>query len=471
MRRASVGIEGDEVLLSRVRDDGDVHAFGCLYERHAPAARRFARSLCRNDADADDLTAEVFTALLASLRRGKGPSQLVLPYVFASIRHRHWRTARRLGHEAAVAATYGARTEVSDTMDLVEADVVRTALATLPDDVQLLIWRTEVADESVAEVVERNGTSAHNVAVSRHRARRALGTAYLAQHAEPDGGLAGLDAECQATLSQLAALVRTKVGVRRRRRIERHLAACASCARIHERLARVNTRLRAHPQLPWELWTAGVTSAIKAQLSGGLGTSAVTIAGSGALAVAVRGPGAECSSSRVTAAQRRRLSPPPLRLPATRWRGAHRTRRPTTPDGELGRDRLAPAPRVVGRRRSAAPAASTAGAAPVATGTTTPSSSLRTDDGPGGGQERRRGGGRSRRRRPPGPRRRSCRRGGERQRARGSARRTAMARATASAVHGARVWATTTVVTDGRRPRIGGERQGPRQGPRQARRP
>ena len=221
-----MGIEGDEVLLSRVHDDGDIHAFGCLYERHAPAARRFALSLCRNDADADDLTAEVFTALLASLRRGKGPSQLVLPYVFASIRHRHWRMARRLGHEAAIASAYEARTDVAETTDLGEADVVRTALATLPDDVRLLLWRTEVVDESVDEVVERTGTSAHNVAVSRHRARRALGTAYLAQHAEPDGGLAGLDAECQATLPQLAALVRNKVGVRRRRRIERHLAAC-----------------------------------------------------------------------------------------------------------------------------------------------------------------------------------------------------------------------------------------------------
>ena len=59
-----------------------------LYERHHPAARRFARSLCGNDADADDITSDVFTGLLTSLRRGNGPTQLALPYLFASIRHR-----------------------------------------------------------------------------------------------------------------------------------------------------------------------------------------------------------------------------------------------------------------------------------------------------------------------------------------------------------------------------------------------
>ena len=224
-----MGIEGetDELLLARVRDDGDVDAFGFVYERHVAAARRFARSLCANDADADDLTAEVFTGLLASLRRGNGPTELALPYLFASIKHRHWRTTGRRAHETAVACTAQVGGAARDANDIVEADVVRTALATLPDDVQVLLWRTEVDDEGVDDAAERHGTSAHNLAVHRHRARRALGTAYLAQHVEPDGGPGDLDPECRATLAHLASLVRNKIGIRRRRRLEKHLAVCA----------------------------------------------------------------------------------------------------------------------------------------------------------------------------------------------------------------------------------------------------
>ena len=278
--------ETDDVLLGRVRDDGDPDA-SLLYQRHSPAARRFARSLCGNDADADDITAEVFTSLLASLGRGRGPSQLALPYVIASIRNRYWRTAGHQAREAALASRVGVTTSSCESADVVEADVLRTALATLPDDVRLLLWRTEVDGECVGAASEQGGMSAHNLAVHRHRARRALGTAYLAQHAIADGGLVGLDPECRTMVPHLAALVRDKVGVRRRRRLEQHLSSCERCAEARERLELLNTRLRAMPDLPWTALTVGLASTVKAQVSGWLATSAVAIAGSTSLALAV----------------------------------------------------------------------------------------------------------------------------------------------------------------------------------------
>jgi hypothetical protein len=58
----------------------------------------------------------------------------------------------------------------------------------------------------VDDALEHDAVSAHTLAVSRHRARRALGTAYLAQHVEPDGGLTELDPECRTTLAHLASL-------------------------------------------------------------------------------------------------------------------------------------------------------------------------------------------------------------------------------------------------------------------------
>ena len=128
-------IETDAVLLARVRADGDHEAFACLYQRHAPAARRFARSLCGNEADADDITADVFADLLATLQRGRGPSELALPYIFASVRNRHWRTAGRRAHEAELVRTAGLSRVDCESTTIIEADVVRTALATLPDNV------------------------------------------------------------------------------------------------------------------------------------------------------------------------------------------------------------------------------------------------------------------------------------------------------------------------------------------------
>jgi DNA-directed RNA polymerase specialized sigma24 family protein len=283
-------VESDEVLLARVREDGDRTAFACLYTRYAPAARQFARSLCGNDADADDITADVFTSLFASLRRGRGPSELALPYLFASLRNRHRRTAGRRAHEAELVRTVGERSSTGcESTAIVEADAVRTALATLPNDVQSLLWCSEVDGDPGGDVLGGDGVSAHTRAVHRHRARRALGTAYLAQHAEPDGGLIGLAPECRATLPHLASLVRNRIGVRRRRRVEKHLAECEQCEQVRERLELINTRLRAHP-LPWTMWSAGLTSILKAQVTDWLGTSAVTIAGSGALAMAVLVP-------------------------------------------------------------------------------------------------------------------------------------------------------------------------------------
>jgi DNA-directed RNA polymerase specialized sigma24 family protein len=185
-------IDTDDVLLARVRDAGDGEAFGLLYERHAAAARRFARSLCGNDADADDITAEVFTGLLVALRRGNGPSQLAQPYLFASVKHRYWRTAGRRTRETATASMIGATSAGSESTDIVEAHVLRS-LATLPDHVQALLLRSEVDGASVDDALDHDAVSAHNLAVSRHRARRALGTAYLAQHVEPDGGRTELD--------------------------------------------------------------------------------------------------------------------------------------------------------------------------------------------------------------------------------------------------------------------------------------
>ena len=76
----------DAELISRVRR-GDHDAYTALYRRHVDAARRLARACCRSVQDADDVTAEVFAAVLAAIVHGKGPTDSFRPYLLRSIRN------------------------------------------------------------------------------------------------------------------------------------------------------------------------------------------------------------------------------------------------------------------------------------------------------------------------------------------------------------------------------------------------
>jgi hypothetical protein len=88
------GTSSEERVVQRVRD-GDAAAFGLLYERHLGAARRLARSLLADPSDADDDVAEVFSATLAAIRKGRGPADDVRPYVLTAVRRECQRSWRR----------------------------------------------------------------------------------------------------------------------------------------------------------------------------------------------------------------------------------------------------------------------------------------------------------------------------------------------------------------------------------------
>src|SRR3954447_11541421 len=84
----------DAELIAATRG-GDAAAFGQLWDRHVEAARRLARRLAGNPADADDLVSEAFTKVLASLRAGNGPDRAFRAYLLASVRNLRCDKARR----------------------------------------------------------------------------------------------------------------------------------------------------------------------------------------------------------------------------------------------------------------------------------------------------------------------------------------------------------------------------------------
>jgi len=77
--------DADDAGLLSLAGAGDAQAFGVLSGRHAWAARKLARQLVSPD-EVDNAVAEAFGRVLASIRRGGGPSDAVRPYVLTALR-------------------------------------------------------------------------------------------------------------------------------------------------------------------------------------------------------------------------------------------------------------------------------------------------------------------------------------------------------------------------------------------------
>ncbi|WP_234021214.1 RNA polymerase sigma factor, partial [Streptomyces sp. Tu 6176] len=222
---------------------GDDTAYEDLYRRHADAVRRYARSCCRDAHTADDLTAEVFAAMLQAVRGGAGPRHAVRAYLLTSVRRvaAHWtKTARReqLVDDFAVFAAQAVRSsEVSDddTLDLgadvramheAEQSMAMRAFRSLPERWQAVLWHTEVEDESPSEVATLFGLDANGTRVLASRAREGLKQAYLQAHVSTS--LTG-DAECARYADQLGGYARRKLRTRAERGLRKHLEECARC--------------------------------------------------------------------------------------------------------------------------------------------------------------------------------------------------------------------------------------------------
>ena len=253
-RTAAHSARSDSDVLALVRR-GDRLAYVVLYERHVGPARRLARSLLRNHADADDVVSEVFASVLAVIQRGKGPRDSFAAYLMASIRHECHR-ARRRRHRTPVSTTGDAPAdaaaralEVDPFARRDEADALQQALQSLPPSAREVLWRTEVEGQSHQEIAEQTGSTPQAVAAHAMRARRALGGAYLQGYLAHERDDA-VPRACRDTRSRLADLVRGSLGARWRRRLESHLATCPSCREARAELERVNRHLRTAPGLP-----------------------------------------------------------------------------------------------------------------------------------------------------------------------------------------------------------------------------
>jgi RNA polymerase sigma factor (sigma-70 family) len=218
--------DADTHLLAAVRA-GDTAAYGTLYERHRHAARHFAYALARDPADVDDLVAETFARVFATLRAGRGPLVAFRAYLHTTLRHVCYHRARRDSRLEFTddLSRYDAGEPFRDpTVERLERVYAANAFRQLPPRWRDVLWMTEVEGAGPTEIAPRLGLTPNAVAVLAHRAREGLRRLYLQQHVTTTD-----HPECRWTGERLGGHVRGHLAPRDTARVRAHLSWCAGC--------------------------------------------------------------------------------------------------------------------------------------------------------------------------------------------------------------------------------------------------
>ncbi|WP_051467461.1 sigma-70 family RNA polymerase sigma factor [Actinomadura oligospora] len=295
----------DAALISRIRE-GDLTAYGELYERHVGTARGLAHHLVGGDA-AEDAVQDAFAKILDALQRGGGPQAGFRPYLLTSVRrtvYDRYRGEKRLHSTDQIEQFDPGAPFVDPAVEGLERSMIVRAFRTLPERWQAVLWHTEVEGAKPAEVAPFLGLTANGVAALAYRAREGLRQAYLQMHlatsygaaadpeaeeaaavppadassaeesaparAKPRSGVAFtggvpsppsaalpaaatmafantpvvVDEKCRPVLEMLGAHVRGGLAKRDSQRVKAHLDDCEPCKALYAELADINTALR-----------------------------------------------------------------------------------------------------------------------------------------------------------------------------------------------------------------------------------
>lgn len=154
----------DQELLRRHRE-GDSRAFGQLFSKHHQLATRYARKYAVSSDQVEDLVLEAFTRILATIKRGRGPTISMGHYLVSTIR------------SVAVSGTsYDSKEYVRDPLEVGQlyeneqfADQAETsewlteAFNTLSDRSQSVVWFRVVENMPSREIASTLGVSAATI--------------------------------------------------------------------------------------------------------------------------------------------------------------------------------------------------------------------------------------------------------------------------------------------------------------------
>lgn len=239
--------ESDASLTASVRQ-GNVEAYGQLYERHVASAHNLASQLSRSRIEADDLVAEAFVKVLDALMLGRGPDSAFRAYLLTTLRHTAYAKTRRdrlihltddVSATSSVSMAAVSVPFVDTAVTALDQSMAARAYATLPRRWQVVLWHTEIQGRALHEVAPLIGRTANAVSALAYRAREGLRQAYVQRHLTQP-----VECCCRPTVKHLGAWIRHTLSARDAARVAAHLGRCVQCrARAHE-LAAINPRNR-----------------------------------------------------------------------------------------------------------------------------------------------------------------------------------------------------------------------------------
>ncbi|SDE36934.1 sigma-70 family RNA polymerase sigma factor [Glycomyces harbinensis] len=231
----------DPELIAATRG-GDTTAYAVLYERHVHSARRLARILSRDPAGADDLVSEAFAKLLHTFREGGGPDLAFRPYMLQTLRNTFYdrvRRDKRVEFTDDLSAHDSGEIYVDPAVEGQERRYAALAFGKLPERWRMVLWHTEVEEDSPAKIATMLGMTPNGVSALAYRAREKLRQNYLTEHAADSPR-----EECRWTVDRIGARVRGKLGDRDVLKIDEHLDSCVTCNLLFAELTELNSGLR-----------------------------------------------------------------------------------------------------------------------------------------------------------------------------------------------------------------------------------
>ena len=166
--RARVALTDAELMMRA--SDGDVHAFGDLYDRYCDRAYRVARSVCDGDAYAEDAVQEAFLAIWRTRASYHSQRGTVAAWVLSAVRNSAIDVARRNCRPVTDVASNSnpdTRRRTDDTAQAIrqgdQGEQLRMLLSRLPDAQREVITLAFYGRLTHSEIAEHLGLPPESV--------------------------------------------------------------------------------------------------------------------------------------------------------------------------------------------------------------------------------------------------------------------------------------------------------------------
>ncbi len=162
----------DKTRLAVARaKEGDQDALRFLYVSYSNNIYGYVRSIVRDDHEAEDVTQHVFAKLMTTIGKYDDRGVPFFAWLLRLARNvaiDHLRANRLTPTENVLDP------RASQGVDLDQAETVRAALATLPDEQREVVLLRHVVGLTPGEIAERMGRTEGSIHGLHHRGRRAL---------------------------------------------------------------------------------------------------------------------------------------------------------------------------------------------------------------------------------------------------------------------------------------------------------